>query len=75
MLTGHLFYCIQYVDAELGTRQYFRFATTTTRQRIKTFATSDNATNFSYPEPRQRVSRQGDSDNYILATTDSQQPL
>ena len=55
--------------AELGTRQLFRFATTTTRQLLEAFATSDNATNFSLWAPRQRVSRQRASDNYILATT------
>ena len=50
-------------NPELGTRQYFRFATTYIGFR-------DNATNFSLQEPRQR-----DSDNYILATTDLQQPF
>ena len=56
-----------HLKSELGTRQFFRFVTMTMRQRKKTFATSDNVTNFSLREPWQRVLRQRDSNNYILA--------
>ena len=65
----------QYADSgsvkipELGTRQLFRFATTKMQQRTKASETSDNATNFSLWEPRQRVLRQRDSNNDFIATT------
>ena len=64
---------LQYVLDRAGHATIFLFSTTTTRQRKKAFATSDKATNFGLREPRQCVSRQRNSDNYSLATTDSRQ--
>ena len=45
--------CI-HILSELGTQQYFRCAITTKQQCIKAFAASNNATNFSLQDSRQR---------------------